>query len=727
MNDPAPQNPKSADQTNPAAPALIAEVASNENAQRLTGWKRARFLFKVIEIRLRFIAIVGATFLLVGEWDLIKNYWEKWTRPTAAAVAKHTDTEYFCPMHPSVVRDGLEPDGSVPKCPICGMPLSLHKKGEHVELPEGVVGRVQLSPERVSMAGVGTTEVAYRPLVKEVRAVGTVDYDETRRSRIVTRTDGYIEKLYADKTYATVAKGQPLASFYSPDLLSTASDLTLALNRGATELVEAAKQRLKHAGVADNEIAEIVATRELLAALLHSDQAAAERAQAQLTNLGMSQSEIDQITTSRRPPSGIVIRSPVSGHIINKPIVEGASVKAGETLFDVADLSHVWIEADVYETDMSLLEAGQTVEVTVEGLPNQVFHGTIVLVHPHLEMETRTNRIRIDLPNPNHELRPGMYASVNVQVPFDQLEPFKSELTAEAAGPTAADDKSLIAFQKTCPVTGLKLGTMGDPVRKVVANKVVFLCCPDCIAKFDKATDDYLARLAPPPRKGVLTVPEMAVIDTGSKKLVYVEREPGQFDGVEVEVGPVANGYYPVLKGLRAGDRVAAAGAFLIDAETKLNPGAGAAYVGASGGPSSVAKSAPAVAPRDTKPAAKPTETPTTPPAERPSDAKPPASASAEASDKVTGLMLEKPSADDLKNLDQLSPADRAAALAQQNCPITHSALGSMGVPVKVELVAGKTAFLCCDGCRAEATKSPQKTIERLAEVAKAVKEQRIK
>jgi hypothetical protein len=90
----------------------------------------------------------------------------------------------------------------------------------------------------------------------------------------------------------------------------------------------------------------------------------------------------------------------------------------------------------------------------------------------------------------------------------------------------------------------------------------------------------------------------------------------------------------------------------------------------------------------------------------------------------VTGLTLEKPSADDLKNLGELSPADRAAALAQQNCPITHAALGSMGVPVKVELAAGKTAFLCCDGCRSEATKSPQKTIEKLAEIERAVKAQ---
>jgi Cu(I)/Ag(I) efflux system membrane fusion protein len=678
----------------------------------------------VIEIRLRFIAIVGATFLLIGKWDLIKNYWGKWTRPTATAVSKQTDSEYFCPMHPSVVRDGVEPDGSVPKCPICGMPLSLHKKGEHVELPDGVVARVQLSPDKVAMAGVATAEVAYRPLMKVIRAVGTVDYDETRRSRIVARTAGYIEKLYADKTYETVSKGEPLATFYSPDLLSTAADLTLALNRGATDLVEAAKQRLKHAGLADNEIAEIVATRELIAALMHSDQATAEQAEQRLLKLGMEQREIDQIKSSRRPPSGLVIRSRVNGHIINKAVVEGAYVQAGDTLFDVADLSHVWIEADVYEPDMPLLAAGQAVEATVEGLPNRAFHGEIVLVHPHLEKETRTNRIRIETPNPGHILRPGMYASVNVQVPFDQIEPFKSELTDEAAGPKADDDKSLIAFQRTCPVTGLRLGSMGDPVKKVVANKVVFLCCPNCVDKFDAAKDDYLARLATPPRKAVLAVPEKAVIDTGSKKLVYVEREPGQFDGIEVEVGPLADGFYPVLKGLRSGDRVAAAGAFLVDAETKLNPGAGAAYVGAGGGPSSLAKSAPAVTPREEKPAARPNETPTNPPAEKPAAPKSPNATPAETLNKVTTLSLETPSADDLKNLQKLSPVDRAAALAQQNCPITQAALGSMGVPVKVELVAGKSAFLCCDGCRAEATKSPQKTIEKLNEIARAVKEQ---
>ena len=138
-------------------------------------------------------------------------------------------------------------------------------------------------------------------------------------------------------------------------------------------------------------------------------------------------------------------------------------------------------------------------------------------------------------------------------------------------------------------------------------NKTVFLCCPNCVDKFNAATNDYLAKLAPPPGKGVLTVPERAVIDTGTKKLVYVEREPGQFDGIEVELGPLANGFYPVVKGLRAGDRVASAGAFLVDAETRLNPGAGAAFMGNVGMPG-VANSSSAAGPRAAKPSRKPAD-----------------------------------------------------------------------------------------------------------------------
>ena len=682
------------------SPLLVAEAVP---AAPMSIWQRIRFLFKVVEIRLRFILILAVTFVLIGKWDTVKNVWDKWTRSAAIADHEHSDKEYFCPMHPSVVRDGLEADGSVPKCPICGMPLSLHKKGAHVDLPGGVTAHVQLSPERIQMANISTAEVEYRPLVKEIRTVGSVDYDESRRSRVVTRVAGYVEKLYVDKTFMSVSKGERLAVLYSPDLYA---DILLLLSRDSGEMVETSKQRLRLMGINDNEIDELVAMRELLVALNRGDKNKTDQAVEKLRKLGMTDAEIDDLKTTRRAPTTLAIRAPANGLVINKENVQGAKVDAGKTLFDLADLSHVWIEADVFESDMGLLQKGQEVETTVEGLPNQVFHGQILLVHPHLEAATRTNRIRIDLPNPEHALRPGMFATVTIKVPLHAIEPYKSVLAAAQAGPQGTDDISLIAFQKTCPVTGNKLGSMGPPVKQLVGDKAVFLCCPACVKEFKEGEDDFLHRLAPPPQGAVLTVPEQAVIDTGSKKVVYIEREPGVFDGVEVQLGPESGGFFPVVKGLRAGDRVASAGAFLIDADSKLNPAVGATYMGTSGGPTTVAHGTPSVAPKPAK-----------------EDEKTEALQHGTSIVKPEPIVLTKPSAKDLKNLNKLPAADRAAALAQQICPITDAALGSMGVPVKVDLGSGKTAFICCPGCRDEATKEPQKTIEKLARIERAVKE----
>ncbi len=694
---------------------ILAEPA--DLAAPTSVWKRIRFLTKVVEIRLRFILVVVATFILIGKWDVIKNLWDKWTRPASVAAVHQSDFEYFCPMHPSVVRDSLEPDGTVPKCPICNMPLSKRKKGEAVKLPDGVLARVELSPERIQMGGIATAPAEYRSLTKQIQTVGTVQYDETRQSQIVARTAGFIDKLYVDKSYESVGKGEPLAMLYSPDLSSTAADLMLALDRGAADLVESGKERLRLLGVGDNEIQEIVASRQLLVALKRNDKHAVEAAVVLLQKLGMTDAEIDDIKTTRNAPSGLVIRSPVSGHVINKQIVQGSRVDAGMTLFDVADLSHAWIEADVFENDIPLLRPGQDVEVTLEGQPNQVFRGQILLVHPHVEMATRTNRVRIDLPNPGHVLRPGMYATVKINVPLHEIEPYKSALAARQ-GPAGTDDASLIAFQKTCPVTGNKLGSMGKPVKFAVGTKTVFLCCPACTDDFNKDREHYLAELAAPPAGEVLTVPEAAVIDTGEKKIVYVEREPGVFDGIEVEVGPEVNGVYPVIKGLRPGERVAAAGAFLVDAETRLNPAAGAAYIGASGGPTAAGGPSSVVAPASGNvrrgspdPAAAPTEGLLP-------DQETVGRASGTVGDRPQPQEpLPAPDARELKNINLLRLEDRAAALAQRICPITENTLGSMGVPIKVQL-AGKTAFLCCENCREEAEKEPKKIIAKLAEIA---------
>jgi len=195
----------------------------------------------------------------------------------------------------------------------------------------------------------------------------------------------------------------------------------------------------------------------------------------------------------------------------------------------------------------------------------------------------------------------------------------------------------------------------------------------------------------------VLAVPDRAVVDTGSKKIVYVEREPGLFDGVLVELGPRTSGFYPVVGGLEPGQRIAAAGAFLIDAETRLNPAAAAAYVGASGG-SQTSKS-PAV--RGSKAAAKP------PGSDR--------SSKNDATKENLGT-THKFSDEELKSISQLKEPDRQAAQAQRFCPITNEPLGSMGMPYKM-IVQGQTVFLCCSGCESKVGREPGKVLQRVAEL----------
>ena len=155
-------------------------------------WQRFKLIFKMVEVRLRFLVILLATFVLIGKWETIRNYWDRYMRPAAVAAGQlPADKEFYCPMHPAVIRHSLEPDGSVPKCPICGMPLSLRSRGEAAPLPPGVTARVQLSPDRIAMAGIATAPIEYRPMSKRISTVGVVAYDEGRLSRVVSRTSGY--------------------------------------------------------------------------------------------------------------------------------------------------------------------------------------------------------------------------------------------------------------------------------------------------------------------------------------------------------------------------------------------------------------------------------------------------------------------------------------------------------------------------------------------------------
>ena len=596
---------------------------------------------RAIEVRLRFIGLFVGIGLLMAYWTTLEAYWDRWTRPAAIAAAD-SGTEYYCPMHPKVIRPGLEPNGAVPNCPICGMPLSKRKKGETPALPEGVLTRVQLSPERIQLAGVKTSPVSYMPLSQEVRTVGYVQYDESRLSEIVTRVGGYLEKLFINKTYAQVEAGQPLAEIYSPDLYSSIQELLLAKKHGADDLVASARQRLKLLGIDDTGIDEAIAAGEGGARL--------------------------------------VIRSPQAGQVIQKNVVEGASVEPGTVLFQVADLATVWIEADVYERDLPFLHVDQEIESTVEALPGRTFSGRIALIYPQLDTETRTNRVRITIDNAEMILRPGMFATVGVRTPISETEPFKTQIAQRQQPPESADEATLVAFQQTCPVTGKPLGSMGDPIKVTAGDRTAYLCCAGCEEEFHANPDAFFAKLDAPPADAVLSVPEQAVIDTGRHSVVYVEREPGLFEGVEVTLGPRTGGYYPVISGLALGDRVAAAGSFLLDAETRLNPAAASAYFGASGGPSG--------------------------------DAKGTGGNSGARRDSAGGEEREISGAH-REQIDRLPEGDRELAAAQAVCPVTGEPLGSMGVPVKVT-IQGHTVFLCCQGCVAEVETHPDKYLKQM-------------
>ena len=265
-----------------------------------SGFKKCLFFLKFLEIRLRFVAILLITALVVGYWDTIQNYYLRWTRSGPAKDEKHasSDSEFFCPMHPFVVRDTFG------KCPICSMDLVLRKKGAAVKLPEGVLTRVQVSPERIMQAGVQVESVAYRLLARTIRSYGVVESDETRIARVNARFPGRVEEMLVNATGVEVKKGDPLVRIYSPKYLSATFEYLQALeSRKKTDADPNATTDAKRSAT---ELADL--TRK------------------PLERQGFTKEQLDVIEHTGKATDQIIFYSPVSGTVMEKNAVVGDSV-----------------------------------------------------------------------------------------------------------------------------------------------------------------------------------------------------------------------------------------------------------------------------------------------------------------------------------------------------------------------------------------------------------------
>ena len=348
----------------------------------LHGWRKAWWWFDFIILvklaRLRFIAILAVIGLIITQWDTLTAYYDKWTRPAESAQAQSVWDRILLPNAP--LDYSRQPQGQVPHL-FYALVQAQKGSGEIEPLPAGVVNRVQLTPYRIVLAGVHTSPVDYEPLTKEISAVGYVEFNERGQRTVSARVAGRIDKLVANETGQMVNAGDELALLYSPDLSVTVQNLLDAKQSNNDELLRGARTRLELLGIDDDQINEILST--------------------------------GKATTQLK------IRSPISGHVIQKYVREGQYVEVGTPLYEVADITTVWIQAQIYEDDMAFLPLGDSadssrqleanqldVTATARAFPNEVFRGKLTFIYPHVDQDTRTVTVRFEVDNPEHKLRP---------------------------------------------------------------------------------------------------------------------------------------------------------------------------------------------------------------------------------------------------------------------------------------------------------------------------------
>jgi len=351
---------------------------------------------------------------------------------------------------------GLPDTSPVPKKDGMGMDYIAVYEGE--EPDDGNIVKVSL--DRVQRSGVRSEPAEARILVQPVRAVGAVAIDESKLTVVTMRSVGYIEDLFVNTAGRAVRAGEPLFRVYSPDILNAQIDLRISLG---------AVQR----GVSGTDMSQSISG-----------------AMQRLRNLGVPENRINDVRETGVNPRTLDWPSPTSGIVLSKRVINGQRVGAGEELYRIADLSTVWVIADVAESDVGMLKPGTHAKITFRAYPNDPVEGQVTLVYPEVKSETRTARVRIEVANPDGRLKADMYADV----------------------------------------------------------------------LFRPGADDV----------PVVTVPNSAVVDSGSQQVVFVVKGEGRFEPRRVTLGRRGDGYREVVEGIRAGEEVVTTATFLIDSESNL-------------------------------------------------------------------------------------------------------------------------------------------------------------
>ena len=432
----------------------------------------------------------------------------KGTGPTPVETVEQKATTWTCSMHPQVREDQSG------QCPLCGMDLIpvTASSGD-----DGDVPILKMSPAAVKLAEIETTLVQRKNVTAEIRMVGKVDFDETRLAYIAAWVPGRLDRLYVDYTGVPVRKGDHLVYMYSPEV-----------RIGSEELLEAAR------GVKALEQSHVAKETGL---------ANLEAARKKLLLWGLTEEQVLQIEERGTPSDHITIYAPTGGVVIHKNAVEGMYVQTGTRIYTIADLKHVWVKLDAYESDMMWVRYGQEVEFRTEAYPGQVFRGRIAFIDPVLNERTRTVTVRVNVDNSDMRLKPGMFVRAVVR--------------AEVAGAGLVMDPGL-SGKWICP---MHPEIVGD------GPGACDLCGMDLVEASE------LGYEAPANHEPPLVIPISAPMITGTRAVVYVklpDPEQAAFEGREVVLGPRARNYYLVESGLEEGEEVVVRGAFKIDSSLQI-------------------------------------------------------------------------------------------------------------------------------------------------------------